>query len=338
MLEPSLNLSYSPPGPSFPISEQCEMPEIQMTANVAGVDIPAGSSLQYCWTVSLVFSGANCPHSRGRVIKHPDINVVTTGNQFKIPFTQIRGGDLSVSVTVTIGSITLTAQSKGLQVTGTNPPMAALAAFVPKDVTFRKLMCHESGLKQFLSPTCPYFSRDNLGGVGICQVTDSPTDDQVWSWKENINAGWKIYQDKQKIARSYAARMRASTSFQALVKAYNDARLKQTGGQAQTNAAQPQTALTPLVIELPDYSDEQLQWDTVRGYNGYCAGVHEYRVKTDSSGMLVVIWDEANSKATAQWEQISAEQRIERYKAANIPSSRWGDPFYVRNVQGHQEF
>lgn len=327
---PAVALSYDPAGPQFPISEQCEMPKITVTATFQNITPDPKIPLQFQWKVSMVFNGQGCAHSLLRVIKHPDISQVTSSNKFSIPFTQLRGGELTISLSVAVGSVTLTAQSQNLQVTGTNPSIGALQAGVPPRDGFRKLLRLESGLRQFLSPTCPLFSGDNLGGVGICQVTSpAPTDDQVWSWKENLKAGWQLYQQKENAARGYPAHVRQSAEFQALVTAYNNQRSAQ---------AQAGTVAKPLTIELPDYTEEQLERDTLRGYNGYAAGLHEYRVKVDGNGLLVVTEDASGTKGTAEWELITAAERTAYYDKINLDTRRRGDPNYVDDVEAKASF
>jgi hypothetical protein len=275
----------------------------------------------------------------GRVIKHPDISQVTTVNKLTIPFSQVRGGSLTIAVTVVMGSTILRAQSDRLEVTGTNPSVTALAPVTPTNIAFRKLMQQETGLRQFLSPNCPRFSEDNKGGVGICQVTDPrPTDDQVWSWIENVRAGWQFYQDKQSHAKNYPALVRNGTHFKGLVKAYNDQRAMQNKPAAGASPASPAPALKPLTIELPDFNDEQLQWDTVRGYNGYAGGLHEYRVRVDKNGLLVVKVDAGGTKGTAEWEQISAADRTAQYDKIGLDADKRGDPNYVNNVMKQTGF
>jgi len=249
-----------------------------------------------------------------------------------------------ISLIVRVGTVTLTAQSQNLQVTGTNPSVGALLSATPNNDAFKKLMRIESGLSQFLSPTCPYFSEDDYGGVGICQVTDpAPTDDQVWSWKENVKAGWQLYQQKEKAARGYPAHVRNSVEFQTLVTAYNNQRLAKStaaastagGGQARTsNEAPPK----PLLIELPDYTPDQLQRDTIRGYNGYAGGLHEYRVKVDENGLLGVTEDATGTKGTAEWEVITAAERTAYYDKINLPKKKRGDPNYVEDVEAKPSF
>jgi len=339
---PSLTLSYDPAGPVFPITEQCEMPKITVTVNFKDITPDPKVPLQFRWTVSLVFSGANCAHSLNRKIKHPDIACVTAANKLAIPFTQVRGGDLTVSVMVSVSSGDLTrvlqAKSEKLQVTGTNPSVARLAAAAPNNGAFRKLMRVESGLIQFLSPTCPYFSRDNKGGCGLCQLTyPPPTEDQIWSWKENINGGWALYQEKESTARKYPAKYRHGDEFKALVKAYNAqrmAKLQAAAGSAPSGAATPAAPGTPakdLTIHLPDFNAEQLERETIRGFNGY-AGIQEYRVKLDKDGVLVVTEDPGGTKGTAEWEIVTAAERIKYYDKTNVPANKRGDADYVEDV------
>jgi hypothetical protein len=327
---PAVVLSYDPPGPQFPISEQCVMPSITATATLQNITAPSAASLQFRWTVTLVFTGNDCVHSLFRKISHPDITQTTSTNKFTIPFTAIRGGDLTIGVTVTVGKVTLTAQSKSLRIVGTNPSIGALQAVTPNNDAFKKLMRYESDLKQFLSPSCPHFSEDNQGGVGICQLTDPPPNpDQVWSWKANLNAGWALYKKKETTARNYPEVVRKSADFLAKVKAYNDQRAaKATKG----------ATVKPLAIELPDYDDDQLQRDTLRGFNGYAGGLHEYRVKVDKDGILVITENASGTKGTAQWEVITAAERIAYYDKINLDKRKRGDPNYVDSVETQASF
>jgi hypothetical protein len=234
-------LSYDPPGPEFAITEECKMPTIKVTARLenAGPATPMAMAMPHQWKVNLVFTGANCKHSMNRRMEHPEINASTLTSTFTIPFTQIRGGDLTIEVSVRTGnSIGMaTGRSQGLKVIGTNPSTAALLQAAIMTDAFKRLMRHESGLQQFRPRQCPYISRDNLGGVGICQITNPrPTDDQVWSWKENLKRGLELYKEKENVARSYPRRGRESKAFKDLVTAYNTARVaKSTAGIGLSN-------------------------------------------------------------------------------------------------------
>jgi hypothetical protein len=113
---------------------------------------------------------------------------------------------------------------------------------------------------------------------------------------------WKLYQSKEQEAKNYVKNFKTGAEFQALVKAYNDARIAKaktaapaTLGAAGAPGAQPTSApppppptpgpggttppagageVKPLTIELPDYTDEQLERDTLRGFNGWAGQLH----------------------------------------------------------------
>lgn len=92
-----------------------------------------------------------------------------------------------------------------------------------------------------------------------------------------------------------------------------------------------------MTIELPDFTDDQLERDTLRGFNGY-AGIHEYRVKLDKDGVLVVTEDPSGTKGKAEWEQVTKEERIKFYDANNVPAKKRGDPNYVEDVEAKAAF
>ncbi len=330
---PAVTLTSAPAGPAFPMGEDTTMPTIDVTATLQNVQLAPNTPVTYAWRATLEFNGVSCAHSVNRQTSHPAMagsattpNAMT--NTWRVPFTAVRGGDLTVSVTVTSGSLLLTATSQGLKVTGTNPSVGSLMQTAPNIAAFRKLLRLESGLRQFAGPSCPLFSGDNLGGVGIAQVTSpAPTDEQVWSWKANLAAGVALWRSKESIARGYPRHVRTSPQFQELVRNYNAKRVAKST---------PQAPLQALTIDLPDYTDEQLQRDTLRGFNGYALGLHEYRVHVDSDGVLVVNVDAGGTKGTAEWEQVTVADRIAAYDAAHL--TRRGDPNYVDDVLARAGF
>lgn len=336
--QPEVALSFNPTGPTFAISEQCAMPAITATATIKNITPDQAVALQYQWNVTLTFKGGSCAHAQNRTTAHTPITTVTTKNQLAIPFTQIRGGELLVKVTVRVGNSTLSAQSNGLKVVGTNPSTSTLAAAAPANTSFRKLMRLESGLRQFLAPECPLFSSDNLGGVGLCQLTSpAPTDDQVWSWKENLKAGVALWNAKETNARAYPEQVRKGSEFKTLVNAYNSQRAATAAAAAKkAGAAPPNTP--PIAVTLPDYTAEQLRLDTLRGFNGYAGNLHEYRVKVDSNGLLVVTLNATGTQGTAQWERVTAAERIAFYDKIGLAANRRGDPNYVDDVEKRASF
>jgi hypothetical protein len=364
---PSVELSFTPAGPEFSITEDCVMPTITAIAALKNYtpNAKAPVPLVFSWKATLIFKDAGCSYSCGRVIKHPELTQQGLSEKFPLKFTQVRGGDLTVSVTVTGGTLNVSKSSEKLKIIGTNPSVGTLTTYVqmPSRPGFRKLMRLESGLKQFRSPSCPLFSSDNFGGVGICQITKpAPSDDEVWSWKANVAAGWKLYQSKEQEAKNYVKNLKTGAEFQALVKAYNDNRIAKakaaaavTPGVAGTAGAQPTSAPTapvpglqpppagagevkPLTIELPDYTDEQLERDTLRGFNGWAGQLHEYKVKVDANGLLVVTMDASGLTGKAEWQLVTAADRTAYYDKIGLDQNKRGDPNYVDDVEKLSSF
>ena len=314
-------LSYSPAGaPKFAISAAAVMPNITVTASLSGLAVDPRSPPTYAFTATLAFVGSNTPHGSGHNTQHSAITPQTgSRNTYVIPFTQVRGGMLTVTVSVRVGSAApITATSTGLTIVGSNPSPAQIKAQAnavgANKVRFRKQMRQESSLEQFRSSGWPKYSGDNLGGVGLCQITrPAPTADQVWNWKENVQAGWTLYLEKERIARNYPINVRAGATFRALVAAWN---------------AQPaRRALPPVAVTLPDYTADQLEQDTIRGFNGFAGGLHEFRVRLDARGLLVVTLDASGRNGAAEWEQVPVADR-----------GTSGDPNYVNNVEAQADF
>ena len=340
---PAVTLSFSPPGPDFPIDEQAAMPEVTAIATLSA-DMPSPTPPLYKWRVTLRSGGSGCQHSMGKVTSHPEIAKTTLVSSLSIPFTAVRGGELIVSVEVSVGVHVLTAISRGLRVVGTNPTIRGLVtATTGAPDAFKKLMRLESQLRQFRTPDCPLFSADNLGGVGLCQLTPPSSDDQVWDWKTNVSGGLALYREKERVARAYPAKVRASAEFKAQVKAYNDARATKAAAQppnrpgAVTMHAVPKPPPQVTII-VPDYTPEQLELDTIRAFNGFAGGVHEYRLKTDDDDLLVVTLDATGRTGTVEWERIPVADRTAMYEARGIARNRRGDPGYVDDVLRQASF
>jgi len=167
-----------------------------------------------------VRGGPACAHSGGRVIRHSEIAQVTSTNTLTIPFKEVRGGDLEISVSMQLGRISATGKSNRLKIVGTSPSIAILSSVARPKKAFRKLMRLESALQQFLANGSPKFSQDK-GGVGLCQITNpKPTDEEVWNWKANVKKGWEIYQVKERIAKTFPREVRTSEGFNAQVAEY----------------------------------------------------------------------------------------------------------------------
>ncbi|KQO22027.1 hypothetical protein ASF11_06390 [Acidovorax sp. Leaf76] len=317
-----LAITSQPAGTRFSITDDATMPTVTVTAVMQGQPMPSGPAPTYEWSATLAFDGSapptNVAFGGGRSSQHSRIAPQTgLSPTWRIPFTEVRGGLLTVQVIMRVGTTEQRARASWT-VVGTNPTGTAIRAFAnsigANRPVFRKKMRQESSLQQFRTPSnWPKYSSDGLGGVGLCQLTrPAPTADQTWNWKDNVRGGWALYQEKERIAKSYPRNVRTGERFRNLVTAWNRARTAQ--------------GLPALPVELPDYTPEQLELDTLRGFNGYANGLHEYRVRQDN-GVLFVTVDGSGTRGFAEWERVPVADR-----------GTVGDPNYVENVLAQSDF
>jgi hypothetical protein len=343
----SISDDYNLPGgvfqarPRFP--EQTLGIDARIKAAVsAHADFPQcrdyGSAVTFYWNVTLRFDGKDCPYAvgRGANTQHPPITAVTTSNRFKIPFELVEGGDLTVSVLATGPGLHVTATGH-LTVVGRNPTRGELANFQPPvALIFRRLLNQETGGKQFVQDRTarPVFNQNNDGGVGICQVTPPANDEQVWSWKANLRAGLAIWDDKRRLSDFYYRQVRNDrepvvntnlnrfATFTEMVNAYNEARRRLN------------PSAHPLSVRLPPLSADQSEMDTIRGFNGWAKGLHEFQVRVDENGLLWVNVDPDGRSGSAEWEQVSQTAREAYYgRPPVLPRRKWGETNYVARVQ-----
>ena len=114
---------------------------------------------------------------------------------------KVIGGRLKVEVQAGTESFI-----RSVEITGTNPSSKDVQEFLktlPDTAGFEKLLEQETHAKHFINADgLPIVAFD--GGCGLTQLTKpAPTFEQTWNWKENLKAGAKLYQAKQKEARSY---------------------------------------------------------------------------------------------------------------------------------------
>ena len=233
---------------------------------------------------------------------------------------------MALRVRARVGAGEIVGERRDLRIVGTNPLYAQLTQALPSRV-FRALVWHESRGRQFLgaanggTAACPLYSADRLGGVGLMQLTrPAPTAEQTWNWRANVAAGLRLFQQKMQAARAYPAQYRGSAAFQALVAAYN--------------AERARNQRPPVQVSIPEFTAEQVELDALRGYNGWAAGIHEFRAARDAAGRLIVDLAPDGRTGTARWEQISGADRRAAALAAGVPENRLGDTDYVRHVMG----
>jgi hypothetical protein len=325
---PELIIDSPAPFTTFAITDAPTMPQIDARAHIRGITPDPTPTTQFDWTVQIQFDAQTCPpHGPVRTIHPPDIVQTAEGGQFTPTFPALRGGELTFLVRATVNGQTLTASTQGLKVQGTNPDRTLINATLPNK-TLRRIACWESGMRQFDAgvdgevSSCPLWSGDNLGGVGIMQITDPPpTDDQVWDWIANVTAGINKLNQTTAAARQYPGQVRNSPFWGPVVTSYNRHR-------------QQQGLPALLRIDLPDFTTgdfddnlQQVEFDAIRGYNGWAGTdifgpLHEYRVAFDANGLLRVTVAPDGTTGTAQWEQVPTAERPQ-----NV-----GDPNYVANV------
>ena len=141
-------------------------------------------------------------------------SVKTTGNKWNAgPVISGYGGTLTVVVTIakpttppprTTAAVATTAMV-AVKVTGTNPATTAVDAYLatkPDSTGFEKIIAQEARYKHFNTKNEPIKSFDN--GYGMCQLTTpTPTFEQVWNWKLNVDGGLKLFAQKRASAISY---------------------------------------------------------------------------------------------------------------------------------------
>lgn len=295
-----------------------QMPTIQAEVQFSGLDPDPTATATFQWTVSINFQCSDCRNGRAREI-NDQFGFTTIGGKATINFPRIRGGRLTIAVSVNLPAQSFNATTNELHIRGVNPPHDEVGAACGS-VIVQQMVMHESGSRQFNAPRdggvseCPLFSGDRLGGVGMFQITNPPpTPEDHWNWLANINHGLQIFAQKRTSAANYPARVRNSSAFQALVQRFNAGRS------------------TPAEIVLPDFIQEQLDLDTVRGYNGWAGHdafgnvLHEFRVPLDDAGNLVVDVGPDN-RGVIEWEQVPGADRPQNT----------GDPNYVAHVRAQQ--
>ena len=319
-----IQIRCTPDTKEFVITQEPAMPVIGVQATVVGGPALASAVTMFEWTATLDFNPGQCPY--GLPLAYPSLKVsgVSMGGAFTIRFGEIRGGRLTINVRARVPGGEIVGQRNDLRIVATNPSYVQLRQALPSKVV-RAIVWHESRGRQFLgtanggTAACPLYSHDRYGGVGLMQLTrPAPTHEQSWNWRANVSAGLALFEVKKHTARAYPAKYRLSSDFTKLVAAYNAARAAQK--------------LPPLQIGIPEFSSEQVELDALRGYNGWSAGVHEFRAARDAAGKLIVDINADGKTGSARWEQVSATTRNDECIAAGIAEKDRGDTNYVQNI------
>src|SRR5690606_2791196 len=110
------------------------------------------------------------------------------------------GGTLTVVASAGTGMATINVTIKG-----TNPSAADITAYLATkagSAGFEKIIAHEAKNRHFRDNGQPIKSFDN--GYGMCQLTTpTPTFEQVWNWKRNVDGGLTLFAQKRAAAITY---------------------------------------------------------------------------------------------------------------------------------------
>lgn len=311
-------------GTKFSITNQPKMPRIDVIARVTGVLPDPSAKITFSWRAEVKFNSSGCKHGVHSVrdssgIAHSSVCTTSSevltgsciGGKFSLQFTEIRGGNLELTVTANIGARSLVGKGTNVRIQGTNPAAVDIVAALPDDA-IRRIICRESSFRQFIpapneeNALYPQFSRDDLLGVGLGQITNPPpSPDEVWNWRANLAAAVSLYNEKKSIAQNYPKQVANSAGFKSLVNQLN-----------QALAADPtKKAKIPVAVEVK-YNDEQVLDDAIRAYNGFGAykddfgfPQHEFQIETDDSGNLVYTGDPSTGKVQAVWEKVPEDER-----------------------------
>lgn len=283
-----------------------------------------------------------------------------TGGAIVVNFDKIRGGSLTIKVNTTIGGQIVTGETKGWRIQGTNPSIATINGMLPDEAMQKLTCLESQKKQFVPAPNdggamYPYWSTDGLVGVGIGQLTNpQPTDDQIWDWTENVSAAIVLYNQKKNLAKGYPKLVASSPNFLKLVKEYTDnlnkapapAAAPAQGAAAAAPSAAPSPAspspapvaspaggsapaappaaatapAKPVQVKVPEFTEEQLQDDAIRGFNGWAGedgftsgssgGLHEFRIKQDpKTKALVVEGDPKSGTVNAVWERVPISDR-----------------------------
>lgn len=118
------------------------------------------------------------------------------------------GGKLTVRVEANKKKAHIT-----VRIIGTNPTPNLVRQYLAhkkNSLGFDKIIQHESKFKHFNLHHEPIKTFDH--GYGICQLTrPSPSFEQVWNWKLNVDAGLALYERKRLSAIAYLSKHKPYT-------------------------------------------------------------------------------------------------------------------------------
>lgn len=262
-------------GTEFVINTEPHMPTLKVTAEVY---IP--SSMTYL--NNFISRNEQAPFSWKVKIEHTlradkivkgELNeVATSGGVYEPDFQQI-GWPLGGKLTLSVHYFHSVHDEKEYFIKGTNPGKVLIEQMVTSPV-LRHIACDESHYKQFEANReggigFPVVGANDqgtpIGGIGIFQAFNpDPKDFQIWDWRNNVKYGIDLFETKK-----IAAKKMPKTELRRL----NEER---------------QVLHLPLCKNLPPLSEEQIEREALRRYNGGREYRWEPRNDKDCKGQWVI--------------------------------------------------
>jgi|GEM_PF-7035702 len=243
------------PGMEHYITAEPKMPLLQVQTilkmpifnNIKLIDAINYNTPPYTWS-------ADIKHqlTEKRLLQDKLPTVTAYESYHKVDFNSLggmRGGTLTLSVDYYNAS----KDEKKYIIKGTNPGKWAIEQVLTEPV-LRHIACQESKYRQFEADReegkgFPVVGKNKegkkIGGVGIMQLyKPKATPNQIWNWRENIEAALELFKEKRAMALALP---------KLEVKRLNKERL---------------TINLPRCKSLPPLNQEQLQREILRLYNG----------------------------------------------------------------------
>lgn len=310
------------------------MPEINAVAEIVGATQATTDAATFTWTTELVFDASKCDNGPRRKFsqKLPAQMVAGLGVYSPTFGDLIMGGKLKIKATTKVdGRILKGETDDDLEIIGVNPSQTELYDFLDsispaRGKTLKRIVCFESGLRQFDATGCPLWSQDRLGGVGLGQITKpKPTLQVMWDWKANCREVQSRLDVAAVNSAGFPGRVATRAGFKAAVAALN----------RQRRAA----GLEALIVMVPNFTSgdfiddyQQLELDSLRIYNGAAGtdrviggALREFRLQTiEMNGHRVLdVQNVQGNVGTAVWERVPVGDR----------PIKPGDPNYVEHVR-----
>ena len=251
---------------AFHIAATGQMPTVPFRlTGIARDPIPANwSTNDFAMTYRITYDARSSPHGPDRQYSFaPNVKYIYDYDapSYPVPFGgPAHGGMLSLTVTPQTPGATkpLTVSDVRIDAINPTPTMVRnfLLAMTPDPAwpakssydyysTVRKIINHESTIRQFTPAGQPYWSTNGDGGVGLMQLTNpKPTYESIWNWRQNLNLGVgsaDFLSGKITTARNRLTKLATAVGVEAA----------KLGAKA--------AAITPDMIAL----------EAIRGFNGY---------------------------------------------------------------------